>query len=291
MKKVGERFSSPTAQNCSVQALCIVSIVTPPACPARQNSGGFLARERAFQNRTTKKIYRAFVFGLVKEDVGQIDRPIGRSRSDFRRWTAQRGVRGEMREASTRYRVLGRARGVAGVGPEIPLGDFTYIEVRPLTGRTHQIRVHMKAINHPLVEDGLYTENLVKKFPHALGFQRLALHACQLEFADMNGKKLSVSAPLPEDFRQAEAIFAKNEACVRLSPTMEIKGITVSPVDMAQRKTWDMRGGDTVKVTQKIKRKGKVRLQVFEGIVLARKHGSDSGATFTRTKDCQWCRR
>ncbi len=76
----------------------------------------------------------------------------------------------------------------------------------------------------------------------------------------------------------------KNEACVRLSPTMEIKGITVSPVDMAQRKTWDMRGGDTVKVTQKIKEKGKVRLQVFEGIVLARKHGSDSGATFTVRK-------
>ncbi|MEI6346272.1 MAG: 50S ribosomal protein L19 [bacterium] len=65
---------------------------------------------------------------------------------------------------------------------------------------------------------------------------------------------------------------------------MEIKGIIVSPVDMAQRKTWDMRGGDTVKVTQKIKEKGKVRLQVFEGIVLARKHGSDSGATFTVRK-------
>lgn len=167
----------------------------------------FLHAKEQFQNRTTKKIYRAFVYGLVKADSGQIDRPIGRSRSDFRRWTAQRGVRGEMREAVTRYQVLGRAREVVGVGPEIPLGDFSYIEVRPLTGRTHQIRVHMKAINHPLVEDGLYTENLVKKFPHALGFERLALHACQLEFTDMEGKKLSVTAPLPEDFRRAEQYF------------------------------------------------------------------------------------
>lgn len=65
---------------------------------------------------------------------------------------------------------------------------------------------------------------------------------------------------------------------------MEIKGITVSPVDMVKRKTWDMRAGDTVKVTQKIKEKGKIRLQAFEGLVLARKHGSDSGATFTVRK-------
>lgn len=65
---------------------------------------------------------------------------------------------------------------------------------------------------------------------------------------------------------------------------MEIKGITVSPVDMAKRKTWDMRAGDTVKVTQKIKEKGKIRLQAFEGLVLARKHGADSGATFTVRK-------
>lgn len=167
----------------------------------------FLHAKEQFQSRTTKKIYRAFVYGLVKADSAQIDRPIGRSKSDFRRWTAQRGVRGELREATTRYQVLGRVRNVPGVGPEIPLGDFTYIEVRPLTGRTHQIRVHMKAINHPLVEDGLYTENLVKKFPHALGFERLALHACQLEFTDLNGKKIAVSAPLPEDFQRAEQFF------------------------------------------------------------------------------------
>lgn len=65
---------------------------------------------------------------------------------------------------------------------------------------------------------------------------------------------------------------------------MEIKGVTISPVNIAERKAWDMRAGDTVKVTQKIKEKDKYRLQVFEGLVLARKHGSDTGASFTVRK-------
>ena len=57
--------------------------------------------------------------------------------------------------------------------------------------------------------------------------------------------------------------------------------ITVSPVDMEKRKALDIRAGDTVRVTQKISEKGKFRLQVFEGLVLARKHGKEAGGTFT----------
>ncbi len=55
----------------------------------------------------------------------------------------------------------------------------------------------------------------------------------------------------------------------------------VSPVDMAERKKLDLRAGDTVKVSQKIQEKGKTRLQVFEGLVLAVKHGKEAGSTFT----------
>ncbi|MFA6338613.1 MAG: 50S ribosomal protein L19 [Candidatus Paceibacterota bacterium] len=58
----------------------------------------------------------------------------------------------------------------------------------------------------------------------------------------------------------------------------------ISPVNMDARKKMDMRAGDTVRVHQKIMEKGKVRLQVFEGLVIARKHGSESGATFTVRK-------
>ena len=57
--------------------------------------------------------------------------------------------------------------------------------------------------------------------------------------------------------------------------------VTVSPIDMEARKTMDLRSGDTVRVWQKIEEKGKVRLQAFEGLVLARKHGTEAGGTFT----------
>ena len=63
---------------------------------------------------------------------------------------------------------------------------------------------------------------------------------------------------------------------------MEIKGMTVSPVNMAERKAIDFRAGDSVKIHQKIKEaNGKTRIQLFEGLVLARRHGSEAGSTFT----------
>ena len=63
-----------------------------------------------------------------------------------------------------------------------------------------------------------------------------------------------------------------------------LRGVTVSPVNMEERKTLGIRPGDTVRVHQKIEEKGKTRLQVFEGVVLARKHGDEPGATFTVRK-------
>ena len=65
---------------------------------------------------------------------------------------------------------------------------------------------------------------------------------------------------------------------------MALNKVTVSPVDMTVRKELDMRSGDTVRVYQKIEEKGKTRLQVFEGLVLARKHGTEAGGTFTVRK-------
>jgi len=143
--------------------------------------------KKQFQNHTIKKIYHAFVFGEVKLDSGTVDRPIGRSSKDFRRWSAQRGARGEMREAVTDYKVLSRGKG------------YSFVEVSPKTGRTHQIRVHFKAINYPLVADSLYGP----KKENTLGFQRLALHSCQITFSDIKGKNHTITAPYPEDFAGA----------------------------------------------------------------------------------------
>lgn len=145
-----------------------------------------------FKDRTISKRYLTFVWGEMQEDFGTINRPIGRSGSDFRKYSAQRGARGEMKEAETYW----TKKGTGKVDGE----KFSFIEVEPKTGRTHQIRVHFVAINHPVVGDTLYAE----KRPMALGFARLALHSRSIEFTDLSGKKIKVVAPLPEDFINAK---------------------------------------------------------------------------------------
>ncbi len=75
------------------------------------------------------------------------------------------------------------------------------------------------------------------------------------------------------------------KACDKLVPIMsQIKEIAISPVNIKERKALDIRAGDTVKVWQKIQEKGKTRLQAFEGLVLAVKHGKEAGGTFTVRK-------
>lgn len=144
--------------------------------------------ELADKQYRIKKIYHAVVSGFMREDRGVINKPIGRSPNDFRKRLAGRGARGELREAVTEYRVLKRF---------IEDGNkFTYLEVRPKTGRTHQIRVHMKFLNHPVVCDPLY--NAGKPAPD--GFTRLALHAKSIEFRNLDDKILKIEAPLPKEF-------------------------------------------------------------------------------------------
>ena len=152
-----------------------------------KNQKSFLNLKQQFKKREVKKIYKTFVWGVMKEDEGEIDRPIGRSKKDFRLWSAQRGTRGKVREALTEYKVIQRNK------------DFSFLEINLKTGRTHQIRVHMKAVNHPVVGDKLYAP----KRDFALGFERVALHAFSIELVLLNGKKMKVEAPLPIDFEKA----------------------------------------------------------------------------------------
>lgn len=147
----------------------------------------FESLKKQFQNHEVKKTYHAFVFGEMKSEKGTVDRPIGRSSQDFRMWSAQRGARGEMREAVTDYKVLLKGSG------------YSFVEISPKTGRTHQIRVHFKAINYPLVADSMYAP----KRENTLGFNRQALHSYRVEFKDLNGGSHEVVAPYPEDFTYA----------------------------------------------------------------------------------------
>lgn len=152
-----------------------------------KNQNSFLSLKTQFQDRDITKEYHVFVYGSVKAQRGVIDRPIGKSKSDFRKWTAQRGTRGELRDARTRYTTIVRTPNVS------------FLHVWPETGRTHQIRVHLKAINHPVVADSLYSPNK----PSLLGFNRLALHAYSVEFDSLKGKRVKVLAPYPPDFENA----------------------------------------------------------------------------------------
>lgn len=150
---------------------------------------GFDFLKNGFQNRLIQKTYHTFVYGNIREESGIIDSPIGRSKGDFRQWSAGKNTRGEMREAVTEFTVLKRASDKT----------VTFVEARPKTGRTHQIRVHFKSIFHPVVADSLYAPGREKM----LGFERLALHARTIQFVDLSGQPVSYEAEYPEDFARA----------------------------------------------------------------------------------------
>jgi 23S rRNA pseudouridine1911/1915/1917 synthase len=143
--------------------------------------------KKQFQDRNVKKVYRAFVHGVLKDDRGTIDKPIGSARGGFAPRSATR-PHGTVREAQTIYRVIARGE-VA-----------SYIEAFPQTGRTHQIRVHFSAISHPLICDSLYAPGRAA----LLGFTRLALHAFSISFKHPEGREVIFEAPLPADFARAE---------------------------------------------------------------------------------------
>ena len=157
---------------------------------AALNQEGFAELKNKFQGREIEKTYLAFVYGQPKADKGEVDAAIGRSPKDFRRWSAQRGARGNLRESITEWFVISRFEDEKGE-------PFSLIAFKPKTGRTHQIRVHAKYMHHPIVSDPLYAG---KRKP-ALGFDRQALHANFIEFEWRGDKKL-FSADLPEDFKK-----------------------------------------------------------------------------------------
>lgn len=155
-----------------------------------RNADAYEFLKKQFQNREIKKTYVALVAGHMKNDTGIIDASIGRSPSDPRKRIASRGKSGKIREAITEYKVLERI--------EIDGEKYTWLEAYPKTGRTHQIRVHMKFLNHPVICDVLYgPKGAIAPF----GLSRLALHAKSIEFQNLEGKTLKIEAPLPDDLK------------------------------------------------------------------------------------------
>lgn len=196
-KEVGEPWTSPQGE-----------VVLRPGIVHRLDRGTsgvlILAKTQAayeflkkqFQDRTTEKVYRTFVYGHPSADAGVIEAEIVRIRSVPPRWgVARRGEGKKERAAITAWHVLER-------GADNDTGEkATYLEVCPKTGRTHQIRVHLKSINHPVVADPLYA----KGRPAILGFTRPALHALSLAITLPSGGRHTFEAPLPADFEAALA--------------------------------------------------------------------------------------
>lgn len=157
----------------------------------------FDALKGQFQNRETRKTYRVFVYGNLKDERGIINKAIGSSRGGAGPRSAKL-PHGKMRDALTTYRTIIRS------------ADVSYAEAFPKTGRTHQIRVHFSAIQHPIVGDKLYG----KARQPVLGFTRVALHAYTLSFVHpVVGEEQTFSAPIPQDFLEAEAALTSHIQC------------------------------------------------------------------------------
>jgi 23S rRNA pseudouridine1911/1915/1917 synthase len=137
------------------------------------------ALSRQFQERTIEKVYRAVVEGVVRDQEGIVEGDIGRDPKDRKRMAMV--VRGG-RHSFSFFRIIKRLKG------------YTYLEVHPKTGRTHQIRVHLNHVGYPIVGDDLYGR-LAKRLT-----DRPLLHALRISFDHpVHGTRLTVEAPVPED--------------------------------------------------------------------------------------------
>ncbi|HEX6947241.1 MAG TPA: RluA family pseudouridine synthase [Acidimicrobiia bacterium] len=133
------------------------------------------------RRREITRVYLALVHGIMGSPMGTIEAPIGRDPTN----PLRRAIHPEGKPARTHYRVV----------DSFPARECSLLEVRLETGRTHQIRVHLTAIGHPVVADQVYGPRR-----HRLGAGRMFLHASRLQLAHpVTGGRLEVESPLPAD--------------------------------------------------------------------------------------------
>lgn len=174
-----------------------------------KNDLAHTALARLFSGRKISKTYIALVHGSVERSKGTVNTPIGRDPIRRTRMTAR--ATENARSAVSHYEVIRHL--------STRFGKFTLVRVRIETGRTHQIRVHMASIGHPVVGDTLYgasgqlTEQTPgrRTAPEKLRLGRNFLHAAQLEFVHpFTGKPLLLDAPLPQELETYVALLEEN---------------------------------------------------------------------------------
>ena len=149
-----------------------------------KNDKAHINMSEQIKNREVKKTYIALVRGNIPEDSATISMPIGRSSKDRKKMA----VRKDGKEAITHFKVIGRYT--------TNKGNYSLLEIKIDTGRTHQIRVHMAEIGYPVIGDEVYSNG-----KNEFGVHGQCLHAKKLEFKHpITGKNISLEAPLPEYF-------------------------------------------------------------------------------------------
>lgn len=148
-----------------------------------KNDEAHVAIAEQIKVHSVNRIYRGIVYGIVKDDEGVIHAPIGRHPNERKKMAINEK---NGKDAITHYKVLER------------FDRYTYMEFKLETGRTHQIRVHMASIGHPLLGDTLYSNG---KSPYKL--QGQTLHAMVIGFVHpKTNEYIEISAPLPEYFEK-----------------------------------------------------------------------------------------
>ena len=185
LKNVGEPFIASGTETPRAGIVHRLDKETSGLLLIAKNETVFGYMKKQFQNHTIKKHYYALVFGKPKESSGIINAPLGRI--GMKRTTQMTGKKLiDGKESITEYKTTKN------------FNKFTLLDVSPKTGRTHQIRVHLKSINCPVAGDTVY---MPKGWQQPKGLSRLFLHAYKLEFTAPDGKAMTIEADLPEDLQ------------------------------------------------------------------------------------------
>lgn len=187
LKGIGEPWVSPQGESVAMNGIVHrLDRTTSGVILVAKTAAMYVYLKNEFKERRVEKIYRAYVYGQMEMEHGRIVAEIMRTSETPRRWYARPCEESDTRAAITDWKLLRT------------LGDASYIEVSPKTGRTHQIRVHLASIGHPIVADHLYAPDRSS----VLGFVRPALHAYSIS-VEIKGAKATYVAPLPQDFALA----------------------------------------------------------------------------------------
>ena len=172
-----------------------------------RNQKYFEYLKNLFKTYQIKKTYLALVWGKLEPRIGEIKTPIGIKSGTIKRTVWQKNAK-DLKEAVTEYKVkkyfpspfknLSSGQ-ISAKRLSLKGEGFSLVELMPKTGRTHQIRIHLASINHPVVGDNLYG---FKKLKPPFELNRQFLHAYSLEFSTADGHRVRIEAELPEELKK-----------------------------------------------------------------------------------------